>query len=73
MINIKNITEKTKMSCGKFQEVDYDLSRFINMSPNQILRLLLINSVTIKSTTRGNPEFVSFKIFPEGIIIESKR
>jgi len=73
-INIKHTTtEKTKMSCGKFQEVEYDINRFQNISPQPNVKVDINQFCNgIKSMTRGDPEYVSFKIFPEGLIIESK-
>ena len=74
MIDIKGTTtEHAKICTSKYQSIDYDFSPFENISniPNiKIETTQFCNGM--KSMIRGDPEYISFKIFPKGIVVESR-
>jgi len=73
-VEFKNLTTDTSwLECIKFQSIEYDLSSFdsLDESPNIKIEINQFCSV-MKSMTRGKPEYISFKVFANGLIIESR-
>lgn len=73
-VEFKNLTTDTSwLECIKFRSIEYDLSPFDSLMdrPNIKIEINQFCSV-MKSMTRGKPEYISFKIFNNGLVIESR-
>jgi hypothetical protein len=74
MIDIRGLTtEYSRITPGRYQAVDYNFSAFDNIS-NEANIKIEINQfcASMKGMTRGDPEYTSFKVFPKGILVESR-
>jgi len=74
MIDIKGLTtEHLRLSSSRYQSVEYDFSEFENMSSVPNIRIEISQFCNnMKSMTRGDSDYTSFKVFPEGLIIEGR-
>lgn len=66
------ITDISWIECTKYQSIEYDLSGFddIEDKPNIKIEINQFCSI-MKGMTKGDPEYISFKVYPKGIEVES--
>jgi hypothetical protein len=72
-VEIKGLTTQTStIVFNKFHSIEYDLSEFEDLTdvPNFKLEISQF-CVTMKNIIRGDPEYISFKVFKNGLAIES--
>lgn len=74
MIDIKGLTtEHLRLNCSRYQSVEYDFSEFENMSAIPNIKIEISQFCNnMKSMTRGDSDYTSFKVFPEGLIVEGR-
>lgn len=74
MIDIKGLTtEHLRLASSRYQSVEYDFSEFENMSSVPNIKIEISQFCNnMKSMTRGDSDYTSFKVFPEGLIIEGR-
>jgi len=66
------ITDVSWIECAKYQSIEYDLSGFddIGEKPNMRIEINQFCSI-MKGMTKGDPEYISFKVYPKGLVVES--
>ena len=72
-LEIKGLTTQTSsITYNKFHSIEYDLSEFEELSEIPNIKLEISQfCVTMKNIIRGDPEYISFKVFTDGLCIES--
>jgi len=74
MIEIKGLTtEHSRLTSGKYHKIHYDISSYQDDAPHPNLKIEINQfCTTMKGMTRGDAEYTSFKVFPEGLSIEGR-
>ena len=72
MIEIKgDTTEHSRLTSGRYQVVEYDISSFENSTSNPNIKIELGQFCTsMKGMTRGDTDYTSFKVYPSGLVVE---
>lgn len=66
------ITDVSWIECAKYQSVEYDLSGFEDISESPNIRIEINQFCSImKGMTKGDPDYISFKVYPRGLLVES--
>ena len=73
-IEIKGLTtEHSRLSTSKYRKVHYDISDYQDEEEKPNLKIEINQfCTTMKGMTRGDAEYTSFKVFPEGMMIEGR-
>ena len=73
-IDIKGVTtEHSRVSTNKYQSIDYNFSAFDDISDKANIKIEINQFCSsMKGMTRGDPEYTSFKVFPNALIAESR-
>ena len=73
-IEIKGLTtEHSRLSTSKYRKVHYDISEYQDESEKPNLKIEISQfCTTMKGMTRGDAEYTSFKVFPDGMMIEGR-
>lgn len=73
-IEIKGLTsEHSRLSTGKYRKIHYDVAEYQDEITKPNLKIEISHfCTTMKGMTRGDPEYTSFKVFPEGMMIEGR-
>jgi len=73
-IEIKGLTtEHSRLSTSKYRKVHYDISEYQDEEEKANLKIEINQfCTTMKGMTRGDAEYTSFKVFPEGMMIEGR-
>jgi hypothetical protein len=73
-IDIKGLTtEHSRVTSNKFQSVDYNFSAFDNINEKPNIKIEINQfCASMKGMTRGDPEYTSFKVFKDALIVESR-
>jgi len=60
------------IECSKYQNIEYDLGGFDDISDKPNIRIDINQfSSIMKGMTKGDPDYISFKVYPEGLKVES--
>lgn len=72
-IELKGIINNTNyIESNKYQSVEYDLSGFNDITDTPNIKIEINHFCTnMKGLTRGDPEYISFKVYPKGLEVES--
>lgn len=66
------VTDISWIDCAKYQTIEYDLSGFKDIPDNPNIRIEINQfSSIMKGMTKGDPEYISFKVYPKGLVVES--
>lgn len=73
-IEIKGLTtEHSRLSTSKHRKVYYDLSEYQDEMEKPNIKIEISQfCTTMKGMTRGDAEYTSFKVFPEGLMVEGR-
>lgn len=73
-IDIKGLTtEHLRLASSRYQSVEYDFSEFENISSVPNIKIEISQFCNnMKSMTRGDSDYTSFKVFPEGLVVEGR-
>jgi hypothetical protein len=73
-IEIKGLTtEHSRLSTSKYRKIHYDISDYQDDMEKPNLKIEISQfCTTMKGMTRGDAEYTSFKVFPEGLMIEGR-
>ncbi len=74
LIEIKGLTtEHSRLSTSKYRKVHYDVSEYQDEVEKPNLKIEINQfCTTMKGMTRGDAEYTSFKVFPEGMMVEGR-
>lgn len=66
------INDTSYIECAKYQSVEHDLSGFDTISDVPNIRININQFCSImKGMTKGEPEYISFKVYQKGLEVES--
>jgi len=73
-IEIRGLTtEHSRLTTNKFRKFHYDISEYQDEVAKPNLKIEISQfCTTMKGMTRGDAEYTSFKVFPEGMMIEGR-
>ena len=73
-IEIRGLTtEHSRLTTNKFRKFHYDISEYQDEMAKPNLKIEISQfCTTMKGMTRGDAEYTSFKVFPEGMMIEGR-
>ena len=73
-IEIRGLTtEHSRLTTNKFRKFHYDISEYQDEIAKTNLKIEISQfCTTMKGMTRGDAEYTSFKVFPEGMMIEGR-
>lgn len=73
-IEIKGLTtEHSRLTTSKYRKVHYDVSEYQDDAEAPNLKVEISQfCTTMKGMTRGDAEYTSFKVFPQGLMIEGR-
>lgn len=73
-IEIRGLTtEHSRLTTNKFRKFHYDISEYQDDFEKPNLKIEISQfCTTMKGMTRGDAEYTSFKVFPEGMMIEGR-
>lgn len=73
-IEIRGLTtEHSRLTTNKFRKFHYDISEYQDELAKPNLKIEISQfCTTMKGMTRGDAEYTSFKVFPEGMMIEGR-
>jgi len=73
-IDIKGLTtEHSRINPNKYQSIDYNFDAFQNMSERPNIKIEINQFCSsMKGMTRGDPDYTSFKVFENALIVESR-
>ena len=74
LIEIKGLTtEHSRLTTSKYRKVHYDVSDYQDDVETPNLKIEINQfCTTMKGMTRGDAEYTSFKVFPEGLMVEGR-
>lgn len=72
LISMRSVTtEHAKISPARYQALDYDFSAFEDISEIPNIKIEINQfCVNLKSMTRGDTEYTSFKVYPNALLVE---